>query len=76
MEFKIDNVDIMYPDEISSIKRQLVLRVDLDDETLNFDLRDKNNDFASFSLDKKQVGVLRDYISSILKNKIIKYFKN
>lgn len=72
MEFKLENIEVMYPDEISSSKRQLVLRVDSDDETLNFDLRDKNNDFASFSLDKKQVGVLRDYLTSILKNKIIK----
>lgn len=72
MEFKLENIEVMYPDEISSSKRQLVLRVDSDDETLNFDLRDKNNDFASFSLDKKQVGILRDYLTSILKNKIIK----
>lgn len=72
MEFKLENINVIYPDEISSSKRELVLRVDSDDETLNFDLRDKTNDFASFSLDKKQVGILRDYLTSILKNKIIK----
>ncbi|WP_343665151.1 hypothetical protein [Chryseobacterium mucoviscidosis] len=71
MELKLENVHVIYPDEISSSKRNLVIQVDLEGETLNFDLLDKNGDFTNFSLDKKQISVLRDYLSSILKNKII-----
>lgn len=72
MEFKLKNISVIYHDEDTGIDRDLILRVDPDEQILHFDLIDKTKDIASFSLDKKEVGILRDYLSSILKNKIIK----
>ncbi|KMQ65594.1 hypothetical protein ACM46_06850 [Chryseobacterium angstadtii] len=71
MELKLENISVMYPDEDSSIDRDLVLRVDLDEESLHFDLIDKVKPTGGFALNKKEVGILRDYLTSILKNKII-----
>lgn len=71
MELKLENINVMYPDEDSSINRDLILRVDLDEESLHFDLIDKVKPTGSFCLNKKEVGVLRDYLTSILKNKVI-----
>lgn len=71
MELKLENISVMYPDEDSSINRDLILRVDLDEESLHFDLIDKVKPTGGFSLNKKEVGILRDYLTSILKNKVI-----
>ncbi len=61
----------MFHDEDTATNRDLILKVDLDEESLNFELTDKIKDSCFFSLDKKEVGVLKDYLASILKNKIL-----
>lgn len=72
MEFKLKNISTIYPDEQSGVERDLVLRIDGDEECLHFDIIDEIKDSGGFSLNKKEIGILRDYLTSILKNKIIK----
>ncbi len=72
MEFKLEKISTMYPDEEKEVKRDLVLRVDSDFEILHFDFIDDIKMTGGMSLTKKELEVLRDYINLILKNKILK----
>ncbi|MCX8523507.1 hypothetical protein OF897_06195 [Chryseobacterium formosus] len=71
-EINFGKVSVIYPEEQNGVDRDLILRVDPDETCLHFDFIDKIKPIGGMSLSQNEIKILRDYLTVIINNKIIK----
>ena len=72
MTLKIENIEVVYHDEDSSVSRSLGFRIDPDETTLHIDIIDEVKPSTTISLNRNELELLRDSLNIYLKNKALK----